>query len=54
MTEGITVNDTDSVWNQVVREMKEKICFLSSDFKQSLEDACTGTQNEIEYTLPGG
>ena len=54
MTEGITSNDTESVWNQIVREMKEKICFVTPDLKQALDDSSINNSNEIEYTLPGG
>ena len=39
---------------EIVREMKEKVCFVSQNYQEDLEKAAKGPEHETTYTLPDG
>ena len=39
---------------EIVREMKEKVCFVSQNYQEDLEKAAKGPEHETSYTLPDG
>lgn len=47
-------NFTTTAEREIVRDMKEKHCFVSQNYKEDLEKATTSTEHEVTYTLPDG
>lgn len=47
-------NFDTSAEKEIVREMKEKVCFVSQDYAGDLEKAAKTQELETQYTLPDG
>lgn len=39
---------------EMIREMKEKVCFVSGDYEMDQKISLTTTAYDMEYTLPDG
>lgn len=47
-------NFDTSAEKEIVRDMKEKVCFVSEDYEADLKKAASGNELETTYTLPDG
>jgi actin beta/gamma 1 len=47
-------NFDTSAEKEIVRDMKEKTCFVSQDYEGDLAKAAAGNELETTYTLPDG
>jgi actin len=43
-----------SAWNQIVRTMKEKICYVALNYDEALTKAASSNENAKNYELPDG
>jgi actin-related protein len=50
--DGTAAQGGKSAWNQIVREIKEKVCFVALDYTKTLEEAGSSNTHTEEYTLP--
>ena len=47
-------NFDTSAEREIVRDMKEKCCYVAEDYEEELKKASSGTELEKSYTLPDG
>jgi len=52
--DGITETGGKSAWNQIVRSVKEKVCFVSQDIEADKKKAAESTEIQKSYELPDG
>lgn len=50
--DGITTKGGESAWLEIVREIKEKLCFVSLDFEADKEKAAASQELAKDYELP--
>jgi actin, other eukaryote len=39
---------------EIVRDIKEKLCFVSQDYEEALKKSCNSSEFDRNYELPGG
>jgi len=52
--DNITTTGGASAWNQIVRGMKENLCYVCKDFDEEKAKAMASTEITKEYELPDG
>lgn len=52
--DGVTENGGKSAWLQIVRQMKEKLCFVAPDYQTALNEAKSSDKHTADYELPDG
>lgn len=45
---------TTSAEREIVKDMKEKLCYVALDYEQELKDCSTGTSKDATYEMPDG
>jgi len=52
--DGVTPEGNESAWSQIVRTMKEKLCFVAEDLDAARDKASSSTELTKHYELPDG
>ena len=54
VADGIQEQGGKSAWEQIVREIKEKDCFVALDIEKVKEEAANSNEHTKDYELPDG